>query len=770
MKVRSKVKNLNRKKIKLNTTIISIVFMLIFSTIVIFSTNNVTATGGTIVINEVMFVTNAGDYDYMELYNTAGTTQSVKNWIIFYIQGSNPYMDSLPDSSWLDNMGSGYYLVIHFESGTDSGSWTNGIGHVYLPNVIDLGNTGTNDLAISDGSSTIDEVKWYPGQLSGYLDTSSISTGNTIGRDKASYDSDSMANGVNWEITCGWDVAYPTPGDINLNNILINEVFYTATPANYEWIELYNNGNIDINIDNWELTDEDGNSYSIPSATPDFPPGKYILISYTSGTNDYDFDDANGIVQLFYGTANQWSSATTIASLNNAMGLFIIDIDSDGDDDVFASSYQNTGAIYWYENDGTGSSWTSHTVATNVPYVNELYVWDIDGSNTYDCVVAYDYTGSSSSIIYYSGPSAANLKTAANWGTPTTIASLSNGKVEEIRIRNMDTDNDFDVVAVDSNPLNNQLVWHENKGTSWTPHTISANDGDYGLDLAIIDGDSDMDVVTTAYNNGNYDVKWWSNSQWGSTTIYNGAGMYYHANSVHTGDIDTDGIDNDVAVLWDTDKLTWHENSNSGASWTKHDIDDAVTGNSVLNELDVGDIEGNCIKDIVVCNGYSGSSTINQVIWYEPVTSALNYWCKHVIDKSNNIACCENIQYANINTDDDSIKDIVVTAKGSNKVVWYKAIRPSGIYANQDQCSLYVSSTHNKDTIEDFVAWGADPGSDDDNAYTSNNKEWKTSNAFKNTDNLQCGYTIGRDAVSSDSNQASDWGIISGTTPGSQNP
>jgi formylglycine-generating enzyme required for sulfatase activity len=132
-------------------------------------------------------------------------------------------------------------------------------------------------------------------------------------------------------------------------NIRLNEVMPRPEEGDSEWLELYNprssvrvylpialrnvsgsgasaylpqlpqSGPAPLagvpNIGGWQVTDEDGNAYTIPDALPAVPPGAYILIRFDglgSAADDYDFSDGlavlhspPGMVDIFEDTADQ---------------------------------------------------------------------------------------------------------------------------------------------------------------------------------------------------------------------------------------------------------------------------------------------------------------------------------------------------------------------------------------------------------------------------------------------------------------------------------
>ena len=113
-------------------------------------------------------------------------------------------------------------------------------------------------------------------------------------------------------------------------SIVINEVMPKPDVGEYEWVELTNRAyrvylpivlkgfggsstcglgsialtggmSIGADLDGYEITDEDGNVYAIPSALPPVPPGAFVLIYFGDGTDDYDFSDNKAI--LYTGAA-----------------------------------------------------------------------------------------------------------------------------------------------------------------------------------------------------------------------------------------------------------------------------------------------------------------------------------------------------------------------------------------------------------------------------------------------------------------------------------
>jgi len=96
-----------------------------------------------------------------------------------------------------------------------------------------------------------------------------------------------------------------------LTQIKINEVMYDPTGADggNEWVELYNAGDVAVDITGWTLTDEDaGTVMTMPSLTL---PARNFVVWYVdaSGADDTDFSDS--VAHIYSGTATTVSLTNT---------------------------------------------------------------------------------------------------------------------------------------------------------------------------------------------------------------------------------------------------------------------------------------------------------------------------------------------------------------------------------------------------------------------------------------------------------------------------
>jgi hypothetical protein len=206
------------------------------------------------------------------------------------------------------------------------------------------------------------------------------------------------------------------------------------------------------------------------------------------GTSDlvwYEFDNGSYI------------SHTVASGLNNPLQVRLYDIGSitdpgtpDGDTDIgLLVSGDNNATVYI--NDGTNTFSRMNIISINTP--KYLHGGDFNSDNTDDLIV----TSYSDNNI--------------EWYRLGTFGFVSGGIVVNnfhgafgVEGGDIDLDGDDDVIATAF--LDNEVAWFENTdgtGTNFTKHTIDNNlIGASYIHWVDIDGDSDKDIIVTAYGNG----------------------------------------------------------------------------------------------------------------------------------------------------------------------------------------------------------------------------------------------------------------------------
>ena len=329
----------------------------------------------------------------------------------------------------------------------------------------------------------------------------------------------------------------------------------------------------------------------------------YDIIEVADMNNDGDIDivstirnySTSGSISWYENDgAATWTPAFTAAdiniSANVARDLHIADIDSDGDlDIVSASSGDNT--IAWYENDGAANpSWTASDISYTALGPRGIFLADIDSDGDLDIVSA---SSGDNTIAWYENDGAAN----PSW-TAADISTTADG-ARNVFVADIDSDGDLDIVSASHD--DDTIAWYENDGSSdpsFTKNVISTSaDGARGVHIADIDSDGDLDIVSASRIDNK--IAWYENDgaanpSWSTTTIATSAAG---ARDIHIADMDNDGDLDIVSASSGDDTIAWYENDGAAnPSWTATDIATTADG---ARDVYVSDLDNDGDLDIV---------------------------------------------------------------------------------------------------------------------------------------------------------------------------
>ena len=154
-------------------------------------------------------------------------------------------------------------------------------------------------------------------------------------------------------------------------------------------------------------------------------------------------------------------------SADGARDVHVADMDNDGDLDIVSvSAFDDT--VAWYENDGAANpTFTAANIVTNLDHAYGVYIHDLDGDGDQDIIAASTYDDK---ITWLENNGAADPTFAA-----TTIATSADGP-RDVFVADIDSDGDMDIVAASRE--DDTISWYENNGAadpSFTAADIATN-------------------------------------------------------------------------------------------------------------------------------------------------------------------------------------------------------------------------------------------------------------------------------------------------------
>lgn len=292
------------------------------------------------------------------------------------------------------------------------------------------------------------------------------------------------------------------------------------------------------------------------------------------------------------------------------------DIDADGFIDLVVGTDLG-GAIFWYKNDGTGSFSVQPTVTTALPRVSDIVLIDINGDTALD-IVASSFTDNK--VVYYPN----TLANPGTFGSEITIASAIDG-AGDVDIVLLDGDSNLDVVvsAFDAD----KIVWFAGNGDgTFGAENLMINSvvKPGSFDLKDIDNDNDLDLVV--------------------------------ANAVNQ--MDLPGMNTSVIEVFFNSSLTFTKDTNSVTDDKDYlfnvffeNIDDS-NNNGITMDILATDIFGNLVH-----YNRNASNTYDETII------------------SSSIANPSSVAFMNIDNSMDGLKDIILSSATNgpgNDLVWFK--------------------------------------------------------------------------------------------------
>ena len=342
--------------------------------------------------------------------------------------------------------------------------------------------------------------------------------------------------------------------------------------------------------------DGDGD-IDVLAAKPGSPFGGGSIVLYRNNGNG-SFTELN----------NKFPGSSA-ALVSNVVGS---DLDNDGDIDVVVGSAGfSSGGVRVYRNNGN-LSFTRTFDNGNSPVLWNIHLADLNGDNRPE--IMFSLGGSFDQIGVY-----VNSGNLSSWGNLIPVKQGTNTGDEPRSLHAADIDGDGDVDVMSVNYLSNQLSYYPNSRIGGPQpsvrHLTSASQtrGPRNLRTGDIDGDGVLDMISTSVLDGK--VAWYRGTGRGNFASqqiihrYQTGANEQGPRGLDVVDMDGDG---DLDVLSTSEvgsSVCFHENTGSGSFSQPVIITNRVNGVNLVTTIDM---DGDGDLDVI-----SASPGDNKIAWYE---------------------------------------------------------------------------------------------------------------------------------------------------------
>lgn len=249
---------------------------------------------------------------------------------------------------------------------------------------------------------------------------------------------------------------------------------------------------------NYDLL-EMGNSTPSPNEGGDFNNDGLIDLAISTAHGDQ--------VRILTGDGEgSFSDLQVYETGNGARGVVVLDCNGDGNDDILVTN-RLADNLTMLTNDGTGN-FTTTTMNTTGIGETSCAVTDINNDGIPDVFFA-TYESSEVGVLLGDG----------NGGFEMTAKVLTPGRPWMIAAGDLNGDGFADVASANSTGDVSVVLFGDGEGGLSTPQELVATDDRFPLaiDLGDLDGDGDLDIVSSNYSSGTYSV--FENSGSGDFTL-----------------------------------------------------------------------------------------------------------------------------------------------------------------------------------------------------------------------------------------------------------
>jgi hypothetical protein len=373
----------------------------------------------------------------------------------------------------------------------------------------------------------------------------------------------------------------------------------------------------------------------------------------------------------------------------SAAKLEVLDIDGDGDLDLFAV-LKLQDQIVWYENtDSQGTFGEANIIPIQTNYPEYIFGNDIDLDGDIDLFFA---SRTDNKISW--------LENTDGLGNFSEEHIITNSTLEAMVVTLGDIDNDGDMDVVSGSRGDKKIAWYENLDGfgNFGPQNIISDTYSIIIDIKITDinGDGDNDIVFGTFGPVG-GISWYENldglGTFGAPIMLGNAALS-SLDEIQISDLENDG---DIDIVSASYRILFLNNLDGQGTFGNYEEMLGDIGSST--SLFVGDINGDGKKDVLA--GYDYGS----LVWFENIDGNSFGLRKNITKNVTN----PTTSYA-VDIDGDMDLDILISSKGDNEILWYENLDGLGNYGEQKEISLEVSAEQifpvdiDSDDKIDFIA------------------------------------------------------------------
>jgi hypothetical protein len=312
---------------------------------------------------------------------------------------------------------------------------------------------------------------------------------------------------------------------------------------------------LDYDVTWWENVDGLGTRWSKHLVDGDFTGAYYVCAADVDGDDDPDILGAAVLADDVAwwennGSGGGWAKHTVDGNFDGASSVYAIDVDGDGDRDIVGSA-RDADDVAWWENNGSGGGWAKHTVDGSFDYAHSVFAADLDSDSDTDILGA---AAVADDITWWSNDDGSGT----SWTEHTVDGNFDGAMC--VYAADVDDDDDTDVLGVCQ--WGNDVAWWEVTGFEDGRLTSSILDTGGSLGWGVVNwiddvpADTSVAVEARASNNPGSMGSWVEITSEGDLSDYLPDRMRYLQYRLN---LSTD--DREVTPAFDWIRFSWSNDS-----------------------------------------------------------------------------------------------------------------------------------------------------------------------------------------------------------------